>query len=925
MRKNELNPTKDKKEVTIKPIRNNENFFNNKEEKEHWLLPKLSKSTTRSKILNQTTFALDLETCCKYKEDEQIVRNANETNLEIFKNNLELGNIKPVEQKTYAVMLQNCNTVDNKEQFMWCNTIEQYFDFMKLWFITSLDNKKPSNNFFINTTYKKDNSGKKIKINKTQKYKTLEVTTFIHNAKFDFSFFEPYLMENGFIYSKGETYLDTDDFGRAKRKYRNELNSKEFTVVQNDGIFYSAKINTGITWKTKVNNDDVEIELVINIIDFFKIISQSLDQIGKMFLPKGSEFLKKGETFDYISYRSENHTLEGEELLYCRNDVKILKEAIVQFFFKYGDEYTYTQSGIAMKQCINMTYDRADLTYAKKKEMFKNDYPNLSQLTKKNAICKASYKGGMTTYNFNLNQFNQRKTTEQKVIDTIGKVNLKKLKRNMFETDLIKYDKVNDILFETYKSQKIVNGIIGYGDINSSYPGTMKYKPLPLGLPKNVDFEPSFIRDNYSNELGAEDKLYLITIAFNGFEVKNKRSGFGFFQLGSAIRELEGIDNQIMRNSAEYPTTNIDEDGEFLGNNYDKCNVYDNIIKLTDKRFHLTLWNFELKQILDRFYLYDGDNQFENNSELGFQIVENTTLEFESRVGYFSKFIDENVELKNDGRRITEAEFKSYIEGLNENKGKYINGNETYKCKVIEGETIYFRHSPDIKLLAKINLNSVYGKFGSSVERNLLELELTDDEIVRYKKLEDEENMWEGQEYYLPFASACTAWSRHNLKTMIYKIEDAGKMVLYCDTDSVIFQLSDKMLKNPVKQVQDFLLETCGDIIHPTRLGAWGLEKVVSKFKVLGAKKYYMYGCKEPNTGDWDNWSTDEFISNSKYMCTASGLDAKCRESISKLGEEGFERFELGAEFLTKRSFKTKGGIQIANMLYKINESSYGR
>ena len=157
------------------------------------------------------------------------------------------------------------------------------------------------------------------------------------------------------------------------------------------------------------------------------------------------------------------------------------------------------------------------------------------------------------------------------------------------------------------------------------------------------------------------------------------------------------------------------------------------------------------------------------------------------------------------------------------------------------------------RLVDKLMLNSLYGKFGSNPVGKKKEPVLGDDGVVEYKPTEEEEM----KHYYLPVAIAITSLAHLLIDDAI---EDVGvENFVYCDTDSV---------------------HTIGEMspwnVDQTELGKFKLEGVETTSKYI-RQKCYIY--KE----------------NDKMTITCAGLtDDMKQHAIELYGDDLFNKFHSG-------------------------------
>lgn len=373
-------------------------------------------------------------------------------------------------------------------------------------------------------------------------------------------------------------------------------------------------------------------------------------------------------------------------------------------------------------------------------------------------------------------------------------------------------------------------------DINSSYPSAMLNNPLPYGLP--------MIYDGY---IPSDDMtMNLIVVGFDAFENKYPNDPLGHFQTTSLHT------NKYHKIGTEYMNSSFIDDISYYYTNPINEELAD--IPKYPYRIIIPIWEFEFNNLCKyvNFYSYKDNSNFIPNhdphrNELTKKYTILKTLQFNADKGFYTEFIEHFAKMK--------------IEGANE-------GNATKKQ------------------VAKLMLNSCYGKFATRVER-----------IVRPLQMDNEGNavfkFYGGQyltenHYYPPVASAITAYGRVKLKTQMYSLCLANgeyeDVILYGDTDS-IYTLLDV----------DSVKEIMGDNLHPTTLGKWDIEKSnITRFKALGAKKYMV---------------TD----NNKTTCKCAGLPKDVRDTIT------YDSFYLGSKFNNKLAkHDVKGGCLLLKTTFTI-------
>lgn len=183
-----------------------------------------------------------------------------------------------------------------------------------------------------------------------------------------------------------------------------------------------------------------------------------------------------------------------------------------------------------------------------------------------------------------------------------------------------------------------------------------------------------------------------------------------------------------------------------------------------------------------------------------------------------------------------------------------------------------------LKLLAKLILNSLYGKFASHYDVTGKIPFLKEDGSNGYKA---------GMEtfkdpIYTPMGAFITAWARHMTIGTAQKCYDR---IIYCDTDSI--HLVGLEMPEVIK-----------DMIHNDDLGKWAHESTFIRAKYI-RQKTYMYEIRldKPRY----------YIKNKKTIMTNSEISVKCAgmsENIKK--KVTFENFKVG--------FKSSGKLLQKNV-----------
>ena len=245
----------------------------------------------------------------------------------------------------------------------------------------------------------------------------------------------------------------------------------------------------------------------------------------------------------------------------------------------------------------------------------------------------------------------------------------------------------------------------------------------------------------------------------------------------------------------------------------------------------LTLTSIDLKLFLEQYDVYDLEYI--------------CGWKFKGMRGLFTEYIDKWIKVKNEAT-------------ISGNKG--------------------------IRQVAKIMLNSLYGKFATSLDVQS-KIPYIENDIVKYK-LGDKDKK---DGVYLPMGAFITAYARDKtirtsqaIKT--YSIEKYGKdLYCYSDTDSIHTLL-------PIDELEKF----CE--IDDVKLGAWAHESHFTRAKFIRQKTYL------------------EEI-NGEIQITCAGLPQRCYSQVT------WENFKEGLKVDGKLAFShVKGGVILKETEFTIKE-----
>ena len=188
--------------------------------------------------------------------------------------------------------------------------------------------------------------------------------------------------------------------------------------------------------------------------------------------------------------------------------------------------------------------------------------------------------------------------------------------------------------------------------------------------------------------------------------------------------------------------------------------------------------------------------------------------------------------------------------------------------------------------LAKLMLNSLYGKFGTN-DRKCQAIPYFDKEsgIVKFNKGEETIE----KPVYTALASFVTAWAKH--KTITSAQATGIDNFVYADTDSLkIVNLRQHHVQKIIK-------------VHNKNLGEWKFEGYASKGKFLRAKTYAL--------------QIEEYIParKSEFHVTCAGMPDTVKEKVD------FDNFNYGSSFNGKLlQTKVKGGVLLKDTDFTIKE-----
>lgn len=169
-----------------------------------------------------------------------------------------------------------------------------------------------------------------------------------------------------------------------------------------------------------------------------------------------------------------------------------------------------------------------------------------------------------------------------------------------------------------------------------------------------------------------------------------------------------------------------------------------------------------------------------------------------------------------------------------------------------------------LRAIAKLKLNSLYGKFATNpdVTGKIPYLDKSDGVVKYYVGPEETRDP-----VYVPMGIFITAYARNYTIRTAQKVQDR---IIYCDTDSIHITGTD--VPDAIK-----------DIVHPTKLGYWKHESTFYRGRFLRAKCYIEdYGYyNDHGNNQYVGYRTENIIENcNKYMITRSYVNWRGKKPL---------------------------------------------
>lgn len=308
---------------------------------------------------------------------------------------------------------------------------------------------------------------------------------------------------------------------------------------------------------------------------------------------------------------------------------------------------------------------------------------------------------------------------------------------------------------------------------------------------------------------------------------------------------------------------------------------------------------------------FDGKYEYDDVYKLHIQHVKCT---FKLKEGYIptiqikkNRMFMGNEYLKDSGAEVvdlymTNVDLDLMFEHYEVDDIEYIGGymfksrNDTFNKFIEHWSQIKRTTKGAIRELAKLNLNSAYGKFGTNPDKTGKIPYMKEDGTIGF--YEGEEDI--GDPKYLPVAIFVTSWARDLTIRTAQKCFDR---IIYCDTDSI--HLTGTDIPDAIK-----------DIIDPNTFGYWKYEYTFKRGKYIRQKTYYneVYA-KEIETEDGivKEPCDPKEATTVKTTVKCAGMTDKVKENVT------FENFEIGFKSKGKLLQKSvKGGVVLIDTEFTI-------
>ncbi len=342
----------------------------------------------------------------------------------------------------------------------------------------------------------------------------------------------------------------------------------------------------------------------------------------------------------------------------------------------------------------------------------------------------------------------------------------------------------------------------------------------------------------------------------------------GFTYLNPIYKEVDVGAGVVLDVNSLYPSVMYEcllpfGDGVYYEGKYKEDRVYPLYIQMITCRFKLKKNKIPTIQLKNHRYFFGNEYLESSNDEIECLVLTSVDLKlfleqyevtdltfhsgwkFKGIKGLFKEYIDKWITVKNEAT-------------LSGNKGR--------------------------RTLAKLMLNSLYGKFATALTASS-KIPLLEDDIVHYEMEEAKDK----KGIYLPVACFITAYAREKTIRTSQAIKDYSlkkygvDMYCYSDTDSIHTTLP-----------REDLTKFCQ--ISDTTLGWWKIESEFTRAKFIRQKCYI-----------------EEF--NGEINITCAGMPKSCYKYVE------WEKFKTGFTCGGKLTYKhVKGGVILTETEFTIRE-----
>ena len=195
-----------------------------------------------------------------------------------------------------------------------------------------------------------------------------------------------------------------------------------------------------------------------------------------------------------------------------------------------------------------------------------------------------------------------------------------------------------------------------------------------------------------------------------------------------------------------------------------------------------------------------------------------------------------------------------------------------------------------MRTMAKLMLNSLYGKFGVKINCGSKHPYYTEDGLVKYQVTTDEER----EPIYIPMACFITAWARY---TTISSAQSVYDRFIYADTDSL------HLLGHEIPDNLD---------VDDTKLGAWDYELQADAAKFIRQKTYMEHPCGK-SAESYKKKNPKDYEDCNGWKITCSGMPKGCYKYVT------VDNFKVGSTYQGKlQATRVNGGVVLRDIEFTI-------